>query len=52
MILAHIAGLPLEEAFLSLAPLSLGVLAYSARCRLRGWLHPRRPRTTASGPRD
>jgi hypothetical protein len=40
MILAHIAGLPVEEALLALAPVcacGAGLVAYSTRSRLRGW---------------
>jgi hypothetical protein len=40
MILAHIAGLPVEEALLAFAPLGAcgaGLLAYSTRSRMREW---------------
>jgi hypothetical protein len=45
MLVAHIAGLPVEETLLGLAPLGAagvgGLLAYGARCTSR-WRHPRR----------
>jgi hypothetical protein len=37
MILAHLAGFPVEEAFLSFASVGLGLLACSARAQLRRW---------------
>ena len=64
MILAHIAGIPVEETLLSLGPVGLaglGMLAFAARGRLcsartrlasagRRVMHPRAPRRLPGGP--
>ncbi|MEA2362953.1 MAG: hypothetical protein QOD71_2098 [Thermoleophilaceae bacterium] len=42
MILAHIAGLPVEETLLSFAPLGLGAVAFSVRSRVSRWWRSRR----------
>jgi hypothetical protein len=47
MILAHIAGVPVEETLLGLAPLGaggVGALIALASQRARGWRRPRRER--------
>jgi len=64
MILAHIAGIPVEETLLSFGPVGLtglGMAAFAARGRLRALrahvaaagrrvAHPRAPRSVPGGP--
>lgn len=46
MLVAHIAGIPVEETLLGFAPLGVAgvgaLLAYASR-RARGWRHPAAP---------
>lgn len=57
MISGHIAGVPVEETLLSLAPLGaagVGALVAYASQRARAWRHPRAgsPNGHEDGPRD